>query len=430
MDRAAVDLTLDPLLLALDMGYGHLRAAWALSEVFGVPVRRIDAPPVGLPYDVEVWERSRRVYEFCSRLYGRPLLGLLPRRFLDGVTSIRALRPGRVNLLPTRAVRFQDKLLRRGMCAAVVRLMREHGLRMVTTFYTPGLAADRAGLDGAFVVVTDADVHRVWAPADGPRTRITFLAPSERVVARLRYYGVPPSRIHLTGFPLPLSLVGDESADRLRENLGRRLVRLGADAALRDEIAGFGGVELPEDERGAPVHLLLAIGGAGAQTEIAHTLLLGLADPIRGGRVRLTLVAGLRKAVARHFASDVHRAGLDGHANVRILVADDFDAYWHAFNGTLADVDVIWTKPSEMVFYAGLGIPLILAPHLGGHERYNPMWVGSAGAAIPQGPPADVGTWLPPLLERGTLARAAWNGYRRLLHDGTRNIHRIVEAAS
>ena len=35
---------------------------------------------------------------------------------------------------------------------------------------------------------------------------------------------------------------------------------------------------------------------------------------------------------------------------------------------------MLWTKPSEMTFYAALGIPLILAPPLGAHERYNRRW--------------------------------------------------------
>lgn len=430
MNPADLDPTPDPLLLALDMGYGHLRAGWALAEAFDVPVLRIDAPPIGLPYDVRVWDRSRHVYELCSQLYGHRYLGMLPRRFLDGLTSIRPRRPRRVNPASTRAVRFHAKLLRHGLAGEVVRRMREDGVRMVTTFYTPGLAADREGLDGAYVVVTDADAHRVWAPADPRRTRITYLAPSDRVVARLTSYGVPPERIRLTGFPLPLSLVGDETADVLRRNLGRRLVRLRANAALREEVARAGEVALPESQNGAPAHLLLAIGGAGAQTEIVHKMLKELKELVKADRLRLTLVAGLRALVALRFKHDVKRAGLDGHPGVRILAEGSFEEYWHAFNEALAEVDVIWTKPSEMVFYAALGIPLVLAPHLGEHERYNPEWVRAAGAAVPQGPPAEAGTWLPPLLESGRLADAAYRGWRNLPQQGTREIQRIVTGSA
>jgi len=37
--------------------------------------------------------------------------------------------------------------------------------------------------------------------------------------------------------------------------------------------------------------------------------------------------------------------------------------------------------PSEMTFFAALGLPLILAPAVGVHERYNARWATEAGAA-------------------------------------------------
>ena len=64
------------------------------------------------------------------------------------------------------------------------------------------------------------------------------------------------------------------------------------------------------------------------------------------------------------------------------IPADDFDAYWHAFNGTLADVDVIWTKPSEMVFYAGLGIPLILALNVMDSARSQGIRIDEARLSV------------------------------------------------
>jgi hypothetical protein len=412
----------DPLLLAIDMGYGHLRAAWALAEELGVPVMRIDAKPVGLDLDVRTWARVRRIYEMLSRSYGHRGLGVLARRFLDATTSIPPLRPGRVNPSPTRAVRFQAKMIRKGMGKEIAGRMREEGVRMVTTFYTPGLVADYAGLDHGYVVVTDADAHRVWAPMHPARTRVTYFAPSRRVLERLRFYGVPEERILLSGFPLPLSLVGDESGDVLRKNLGPRLVRLALDATLRREVEASGELNLPASYEGAPPHLLLAIGGAGAQTEFVHTMLTRLRDMVRERRLRLTLVAGLRPAVAQMFHRYVHDVGLVDHPGVTVLEEDDFESYYRRFNETLADVDVIWTKPSEMVFYAGLGIPLVLAPPVGAHERYNPVFVGDAGAAVAQGPPSEAASWLPPLLESGSMARCAWNAFRRLPNQGTRRI--------
>ncbi len=416
----------DPLLLSIDMGYGHLRAAHALAEAFDVPVERIDAPPLATADEVRTWDRVRWTYEMCSRLYRHPLLGFAPRRFLDAMTSIRPVDPGPTNPAATRAVRFQAKMIRKGMGDGIVRRMRADGVRMVTTFYTPGLAADYAGLDHTYVVVTDSDVHRVWAPLDPPRTNLHYLAPSERARDRLRSYGVPAARIRYTGFPLPSALVGDETADRLRANLGPRLVRLRADGALRAEVSAAGGVDLPGSAEGTPPRLLLAVGGAGAQTELVGRMVRALGELVREGSLRLTLVAGVRREVADALRGSVRSAHLDGHDGVDVLHEPDFPAYWRAMNEALAGADVLWTKPSEMVFYAGLGLPLVLAPHVGGHERQNPTFALDAEAGIRQGPPERVRAWLSPRLVDGSLARAAWNGYRRLPHHGTRRIAEAV----
>lgn len=416
----------DPLLVSILMGYGHQRAAYALADGFGVDVLRIDAPPLAEPDEVRVWDRSRWIYETCSRVYRRPLVGALPRRFLDALTSIRPSRPRGPdrNVRPTRQVRFQAKLLRHGQARGLVRAMRETGRAMVTTFYTPGLAADRAGLDGAYVVVTDNDVHRVWAPPDTRGTGIHYLAPSPRAHDRLRSYGVPEDRVTLTGFPLPPELTADDEV--LRRHVAGRVVRLDPEHTIGEaDLEGADGLSLPEAERGRPPHLVVAVGGAGAQADLADQLLLALGSLVKEDGLRLTLVAGTRREVAEVFERDIARSSLSGHRGVRVLCEADFGTYYRAFNRALADADVLWTKPSELVFYAGLGMPLILAPPVGAHERGNPPFVLGAGAGVRQEPPAEAGRWLPEWIRSGRLARCALAAHRNLPHDGTR---RIVEA--
>ena len=47
------------------------------------------------------------------------------------------------------------------------------------------------------------------------------------------------------------------------------------------------------------------------------------------------------------------------------------DEYFNTFNETLRETDILWTKPSELSFYAGLGIPIIIAPTIGSLEDFN-----------------------------------------------------------
>ena len=101
------------------------------------------------------------------------------------------------------------------------------------------------------------------------------------------------------------------------------------------------------------------------------------------------------------------------------------DDYFRACNALLAEADVLWTKPSEMTFFAALGLPLVLAPPVGVQEVYNRRWAIEAGAAVEQRETRAAGDWLAEWLEDGTLAGAAWNGFTRL---PTRGLFRILRA--
>jgi hypothetical protein len=80
----------------------------------------------------------------------------------------------------------------------------------------------------------------------------------------------------------------------------------------------------------------------------------------------------------------------------------------------LAETDALWTKPSELTFFAALGLPLILSPPVGEHERLNARWASEHGAALAQHDPRAAASWLGDWLSDGTLAHTAWNGFRAL----------------
>jgi hypothetical protein len=280
-------------------------------------------------------------------------------------------------------------------------------------------------------VVTDADLNRVWVPREGAKTHIHYCAPSTRAARRLRAYGVPAERIHLTGFPLPEALLGGPELAVLRRNLAARLVRLDPAGAFReqyrDEITHFLG-PLPLDTAGQPPLIVFAVGGAGAQVAMARRFLPSLAEPLRRGALRLALVAGTRPEVAARFQSWVEEAGLAalfGHG-IEILCDDDFPRYYRRFNALLARADILWSKPSELTFYAALGLPLVFSRPMGVHERLNRRWAIQQGAGLKQDAPAVAGDWLRDWLEDGTLAAAAWSGFLRLPKFGTFRILELV----
>lgn len=419
-----------PLVASLDMGYGHLRAAQALADALGTEVVEVDAPPLARSTEAAQWRRARALYEGTTRWAGLPLLGPLLRRALETLTAIEPLHPYRDLSRADRATRMLGRLIDGGMGDGVAAHLKESGRALLATYFSAALSADAHGCERVFCVVTDADIARAWAPREPAATRITYLTPSRRAFRRLRSYGVPPERIRFTGFPLPPELLGGPELPTARANLAARLVRLDPTGAFREprahELERVVG-PLPADQEGRPPLLAYAVGGTGAQADMARKFLPSLREPLEAGRLRLALVAGVREEVAERFHEWLRDAGLEpllGEA-LQVLHHPEFVPYYRRFNELLAGTDVLWTKPSEMTFYGGLGIALVLAKPVGVHERKNRRWARERGAALKHRDPRHAAQWIEEWLEEGLLASAAWSGFQLLPAAGT---YRILEA--
>ena len=412
--------------VAIEMGYGHLRPARSIARELNVDVLHADRPPLADPEEQRRWAATRRLYESVSRISGIPWIGPPLRGVLNSITDIPNLYPFRDLSGATLGVKLLERAAQKGLGRSIVRYLQERDLALLTTFYSPAVLADFHGYDRIFCVVTDSDLNRVWAPIRPQSSKIRYLAPSGRVVRRLRAYGVPESHIELTGFPLPHSLVGGPDAPILRQNLLRRLARLDPTHTFRQAFAADLEHLGPLPATNEPPHLVFAVGGSGAQVELSASFLPSLRQLIERRRVRLTLVAGVRADVKARFETELSRAGLSAQlgTGVEILHEPTLNGYFDRFDALLADTDVLWSKPSELVFYAALGIPLLLAPPVGIHETYNLRWVREHGAGFKQRDAHVVGDRLLDHLHDGNLASAAWSGYRRL---PSRGLYRIVE---
>jgi hypothetical protein len=389
-----------PLVTAVHMGYGHLRAAHALATELGTTVTRADHAPWARGWELALWRGSRSVYEGLSRASQRRRLATLLRPALDLLTHIDPVATdepenGRQRPVPPSLhARQLARLAHRGLSHSVVEAARDAGAPLLSTFFVPALAAD-------------------------------VLAPSGQAARRLRTYGVPADRVLVTGFPLPGELLGGPDLVTLRQALARRLVRLDPRGVFlepnRREIERHLG-PLPARDRG-PLEVTCAIGGAGAQSGLVRRLLAGLRSALEAGGVRLCLVAGVRETLADRFRDWILEAGLEG-GPVDVLAADSLESYFQRFNRRLATTDLLWTKPSELTFFGALGLPLLLAPPVGSHEAFNRRWAMERGAALAQPWPEATASWLGVQRDRGALAAAAWAGFRRLPNRG---LYRIVE---
>jgi hypothetical protein len=406
-----------------------MRPARSLAQRFNAEVLHADRPPLADAEEAMHWARIRRGYERLSRVSSLPFIGTPLRAALNTATHIPPLFPLRDLSFPTFGVKLLERSGREGLGRTLVAYLQDNNRTLLTTFYSPAILADFHGYDRVFCVVTDSDVNRVWAPITPATSKIHYFAPSGRVVRRLRAYGVPKDQIQLTGFPLPHELVGGDDAPILRSNLAARLARLDPHKTFQRQYQhDLKGFEQVPDADGPP-HLVFAVGGAGAQSELPARFLPSLSGMLRAGELRLTLVAGSRLDVKRRFEQQIEDnrlSDLFSSGALNVLFEQDTNTYFERFEDLLATTDILWTKPSELVFYAGLGLPLLLSEPVGIHEAYNRRFARENGAALKQRDPSVIAERLRELLEDGHFATAAWAGYRRMPHRGLYEIERRV----
>lgn len=412
--------------VAADMGYGHQRAAYPLRDIAYERIITANSEKVADPRELARWDRIQGFYEGMSRLSGVPVIGPYLWAAYDQLQRIASLYPNRDLSHPTLAVWYLDRLIERGLARGVVEYASTKPLPFVSTYFIPPLAAARAGLHPVFCIVTDVDIHRIWVGPRPAESRTVYFAPSEIGRLRLLQYGVPASRVFLTGFPLP-----DENLATLEHDLRGRIARLDP---RRRFLARYGRtvkatIGEPHAKPG-PVTITYAVGGAGAQQEIAGYIIRSLADGIRAGRFRVNLVAGTRLAVRSFFLDAVEMYGLSDllHQGIHVIAALDKRAYFEAFNACLRDTDILWTKPSELVFYTALGLPILMTRPLGAHEAKNRQWVRRMGAGFTQEDPRACAEWLQHWIDQGMFAEAAFDGYMKAPRDGTENVKRLVFA--
>jgi hypothetical protein len=428
-------------IISVDMGYGHQRAAYPLKDL--VPDRLITAnnDPIVPDSDAFLWERARMFYEAVSRLKEVPFLGRLTFDMYDKLQHISPFFPYRDLSETTYSVRQLRRLIKKkGFGQSLVKHVGGSMLPVITTHFIPALVFHYHDRE-VYCIVTDTDIHRVWAPRYPRKSRITYLSPCRHASLRLQQYGVPQDRIIETGFPLPKDNIG-ERCTVLHHDLVARLINLDPTGVFFENYRGvvreklFADGSVPptsfddlKQHATHPLTLTYAIGGAGAQTVIALRMLKAFERRLSEDRIKINISVGTNADVKELLEREAKRVGL-GHQlgkNIAVLYGDTYDEYFAAMNRALRTTDILWSKPSELSFYTALGLPIIMAPYIGAHEKYNRNWLAHLGSGYSQDDPDHADEWLSYWLEDGRLARAALQGYLYAPSMGTYNIEKLVQ---
>lgn len=424
-------------IVAVDMGYGHQRAAFPLRDLGVAPAHwNIEGSHVisannypGIPKkDKKTWSKGRGIYEWISRMRELPFLGEKLFSIMNSFQRIDHFYPKRDLSAPIFQVNYIYRLIKKGWGKHLIQELNKNPLPLITTFFTPAFFAEEHGYQGPiYCLCTDTDVSRAWVPQDPKKSRIIYFAPSHRVYERLMEYGVPEERIIRTGFPFPKELTDE----KLKSIVHRRIIRLDPSGKFRAKYQHAISPVLGTGIQGStsdPVSIAFAIGGANAQYQIGLDIIKSLVPDIKSGKFSIKLIAGVSKKIYDIFDKVLTERGLDPYRGkgVDIIFNPDKQKYFEEFSQVLIDTDILWTKPSELSFYAGLGLPILIAPTLGSQEEYNQDWLELMNAGTTQCNPEYSSEWLSDWLNLGIFAGMAFNGYLNIQKNGTENIEKAV----
>jgi hypothetical protein len=418
-------------IISANMGLGHMRAAYPLMELSNGNIMSFGEDEGMSKSDKKLYKLFKHSYETMSRIREFPVFGPHLFNLFDRLQNIQPYYPLKDRSASSFQANYLERLIRKGFGSYLHEIISARELPVITTFYASAIAVEKHTDLDVYCIICDSDINRVWVSKNPKKSRIKYLVPCGQAMRRLMQYGVSPDKIFLTGFPLPMQNIGDESMNILKRDLSSRITRLDPTHQFRtiheEECKYYLGSAYPALETDQPITVTYCVGGAGAQKELAAEILYSLKDLIIAGIIKVNLVAGIRREVNDYFVKIINKNGLKGK-NVKIVYNSNILKYFEEFSEILHYTDILWSKPSEISFYCGLGIPIVVSPPIGSHEKGNMKWLNEIGASLPMENPKYCNEWLMDYVNGGRLAQAAWHGFLYARKIGTLKIIEIIES--
>jgi UDP-N-acetylglucosamine:LPS N-acetylglucosamine transferase len=419
----------------VSMGYGHQRTAYPLKYLSpNKEIIHADDYENMPSEDKKIWQVNRKFYEFISNIERLPLIGKLSFELFDQFQKIVNLYPKNKEMPPTFILKQTFNFIKNGWGKHFIESLKSKNkeLPFITTFFVPAFMAEYFRYPGKIAcIICDTDISRSWVSINPFESRIIYFAPTTNVVERLLSYGVRPENIFLTGYPLPKENLGDyKNFSLLKKNLAQRLVNLDPQKRYQKKYdvlikKYFKKLPLKSNHK---LTIMFSIGGAGAQKEIALEAIKSLSYALENNTLNFIIACGTKEEIKQYFLTQLLklRLGLNIDKNIFLIHHPVVQKYFELFNNYLNQTDILWTKPSELSFYAGLGIPIIIAPPLGSHEKMNKRWLIENGFGIEQRNPRFTNEWLFDLVRDGTLAQMAMEGFVEIKKDATKQIEQVI----
>lgn len=378
------------------MGYGHLRAAHNLSMLADAPVIKADLFPYAGMIDLMLWRFAQYIQSISTRnaeSNSRIIFSLFEKA-LEIPEDFQAQLTTGQKLLKTLSTFGLGRRL-----ASLLSIEES----VVHTFYLPALESVYHKIRGKnYIVICDVDFHPVWVPLPPFTNLLTYFVPAKKSADRLISYGVSFDKIIITGFPLPSWNVRNSY-----EQFADRKKRISANSSCR-------------------LTLMYPFSGAGAYQKYFSQFVKAIASDLLSGDIKLVVFAGSNQGAFNEAKRVCRHNGLESSHSVQLLYNPDLFTAFSEFNAALREVDLLITKPSELVFYSGLGIPLFMLPPIGAHEAKNRLYILENECGMDM---VDINKFIKVIKEfksSGRLIDLAENGYEKIPRDGSEMINDYV----
>jgi hypothetical protein len=386
------------------MGFGHLRAAHNIASYRNSPILRVDQPPYTSGIDEFVWKASQSIHTYGSRDRESKI-----KFFYSWFESLMEIpeNGSTPSLGPSKFVQTMQKL---GAGEKLFKHLDGSHPTLLHTFYLPAMLSVYHKYSGKnFLLLCDTDFHRVWVPVEPKNYDLKYCVPIPSSVDRLVSYGVERSQVYVTGFPLPMANTGGRDLRVAERDFDIRKLRLKADSNL-------------------PMTIMFPFSGAGAYSNVLADLVKAIHEELKEGSLRLIVSCGNNEHALESAENLFINYGIEELEFAEIMFEDDVFVAFDKFNSALKSTDVIITKPSEMVFYVALGIPLVFLPPIGAHEEKNRDYLFENECAVNMVPSTDFPRWLEKSRRRGFLQELAENGFTRLPKNGSVAIDELLRS--
>lgn len=359
----------------------------------------------GIPvHDRALWAHLQEQPSFLSSLRRIPLIGKTVHRIADQFVHRLPSRYAQQEHADwnRRLIEFYYFLQHQGLGRDLIQHLAQHPSPLITSSQVLAFSAEVHGYPGPiYLICHAADPSRAWAPLEPALTKIQFVVPTHTAEERLQSYGVPALNIHHFGLPLAQESV---SSKGLFADVEARITRLDPDHIFRPQ------------KKHARTQRPLTLGIIADNGWSTHDLLKlceGAGKAIRNGELILHVFTGTDLARARSLEAITRNQTLHRHLGSSIVIhADEDEARaFDSFTQALPVLDVLWTAASPWVFYAGLGLPIIIQPPVGAQEEARYSWIRGVQAGLPPLELETLSEWLIDWKRSGGLARLAWNGY-------------------